>query len=167
MWFSPSDEILPSQLPPPQMENRQSTPMSIRPPRPTNQVQITCQYILLIYILIFIPNDFTIFFSPNSKCSFRPTPSSNFGTKTRFKSIFRRGWMLRSGFLSHVSFFLPKVQIFWEVSWVINGPRKLVEGIVFGRLFTFSPPTRASQLLEQMAIDGRPKPMPSPLNYPA
>ena len=42
-----------------------------------------------------------------------------------------------------------------------------VEGVVFGRLFTFLPPTRGSQLLEQTAIDNRPKPMSSPLNYPA
>ena len=33
----------------------------------------------------------------------------------------------------------------------------------FGRLFTFLPPTRASQFSEEMAIDDRPKPMPSPL----
>ena len=46
-------------------------------------------------------------------------------------------------------------------------PRKPVVGVIFGRLFTFSPPTRASQLSEQTAIDDRPKPMPSPLNYPA
>ena len=46
-------------------------------------------------------------------------------------------------------------------------PSELVEGVVFGRLFTFLPPTRASQFSEQMAIDDRPEPMPSPLNYPA
>ena len=46
-------------------------------------------------------------------------------------------------------------------------PSKPVEGVVFGRLFTFLPPTRASQFSEQTAIDDRPKPTPSPLNYPA
>ena len=46
-------------------------------------------------------------------------------------------------------------------------PRKPVVGVVYGHLFTFLPPTRAFLLLEQTAIDGRPKPMPSPLNYPA
>ena len=45
-------------------------------------------------------------------------------------------------------------------------PSKLVEGVVYGHLFIFSPPTRASQFSEQTAIDDRPKPMPSSLNYP-
>ena len=45
-------------------------------------------------------------------------------------------------------------------------PRKPVEGVVFGRLFTFLPPKRVSQLSEQMAIDDRPKPMSSPINNP-
>ena len=39
-----------------------------------------------------------------------------------------------------------------------------VEDVVFGRLFTFLPPTRVSQL---RPIDDRPKPRPSSLNYPA
>ena len=41
------------------------------------------------------------------------------------------------------------------------------KGVVYDRLFTFSPPTREFQLSEQTAIDDRPEPMPSPLNYPA
>ena len=41
-----------------------------------------------------------------------------------------------------------------------------IEGVVFIRLFTFSPPTRSSQISEQKAIDDGPKPMPSLLNYP-
>ena len=43
-------------------------------------------------------------------------------------------------------------------------PRKPVVGVVFGRLFTFLPPTSASQL---RPIDNKPKPMSSPLDYPA
>ena len=43
-------------------------------------------------------------------------------------------------------------------------PPKPVEGVVFGRLFTFSPPMSASQL---WFIDDRPEPLPSPLKYPA
>ena len=39
-----------------------------------------------------------------------------------------------------------------------------VEGVVYGHLFTFLPPTRASQFSEEMAIDNRPT---SPLNYTA
>ena len=46
-------------------------------------------------------------------------------------------------------------------------PRKPVVGAFFGRLFTFLPPTWASQLSEQTAIDYRPEPMTSSLNYPA
>ena len=46
-------------------------------------------------------------------------------------------------------------------------PSEPVEDVVFGRLFTFLPPTRASQFSEQTAIDDRSEPMPSPLNYPA
>lgn len=42
--------------------------MSIRPPRPTNQVQITCQYMLLIYIPInFYPQRFHDFFSAQTR----------------------------------------------------------------------------------------------------
>ena len=40
-------------------------------------------------------------------------------------------------------------------------PSEPVEGVVFGRLFTFSPPTRASQL---RPIDDRPVSVASPLN---
>ena len=46
-------------------------------------------------------------------------------------------------------------------------PWEQVEGAVFSRLFTFSPPKRASQFSDQTAIDDRPGTMPSPLNYPA
>ena len=46
-------------------------------------------------------------------------------------------------------------------------PLELVEVVVFGRLFKFLPPMRVSQFSEQIAIDDRPKPMPSLLNYPA
>ena len=43
--------------------------------------------------------------------------------------------------------------IIYELEQVI--PSKPVEGVVYGRLFTFSPPTRASQFSEQTTIDNR------------
>ena len=46
-------------------------------------------------------------------------------------------------------------------------PLEPVEGVVFGHLFTFLPPMRASQFSEQTAIDDRPELMPSPINCPA
>jgi len=45
-------------------------------------------------------------------------------------------------------------------------PSEPVEGVIYGCLYTFLPPTRASQFLEQTTVDDRPAPMPSPLNYP-
>ena len=38
-------------------------------------------------------------------------------------------------------------------------PSKPVEGVIYGHLFTFLPPTRASQFLEQTAIVDKPKSM--------
>jgi len=46
-------------------------------------------------------------------------------------------------------------------------PSEPVEGVIYGCLYTFLPPTRASQFLEQTTVDDRPTPMPSPLNYSA
>ena len=45
-------------------------------------------------------------------------------------------------------------------------PSEPEEGVVYGHLFTFSPPTRVSQFSQKLTIDNRPEPMPSPLNYP-
>ena len=46
-------------------------------------------------------------------------------------------------------------------------PSEPVEGVIFGRLFTILPPTRASQFSKHTVIDDRPEPMLSPLNHHA
>ena len=46
-------------------------------------------------------------------------------------------------------------------------PSKLVVDVVLVHLFTFLIPIRVSQFSEKTDIDNRPKPMPSPLDYPA
>ena len=67
--------------------------------------------------------------------------------------------------IMEISIKQPALSQFQILEVLIDG--KPVVGVIYGRLFEFSRPTRVSQLLEQTAIDDRPKSMSSLLNYPA